>query len=143
MGQMRKANERTLAAQGRIRGVRMQQKSMAANQKVAESMAKTTKVMAKTAPDVRKTAQGMQQFQRENEKMQVQEEMLDDAMALALSDDEGAEDDVVNQVLSEIGIDINAQLPQGRTAALPTSTASAEADDDLMRRLNQLAAPPE
>ena len=67
-------------------------------------------VMSKTAPDVRKTAQTMQQFQKENEKMQMTEEMMDDAMALALSDDEGAEDDVVNEVLAEIGIDINAQV---------------------------------
>ncbi len=42
--QLRKANEKMLAAQGKIRGVQLQQKSMAANQKVAESMAKTTKV---------------------------------------------------------------------------------------------------
>ncbi|XP_075250940.1 charged multivesicular body protein 2a-like [Convolutriloba macropyga] len=140
--QMRKANERTLMAQGRIRGVQMQQKSMAANQKVADSMAQTTKVMAKASPDVRKTAQTMQQFQKQNERMQMQEEMLDDAMAVALSDDEGAEDEVINQVLSEIGVDINAQLPQGRQAPLP-ATGSVEADDDLMRRLNQLQAPPE
>ena len=56
----------------------------------------------------------MQQFQKkQNDKMQIQE-MLDDAMAIALSDDEGAEDKVINQVLSE-SVDINAQVTSNFT----------------------------
>ena len=66
--------------------------------------------MAKTAPDVRQTAKTMNEFARENEKMAVMDEMMEDAMAGAFSDDDEAEDDVIGQVLAEIGVDINAQV---------------------------------
>ena len=57
----------------------------------------------------------MQEFSRENQRMEMTEEMMGDAVDMAMGgeDDISATDDVVNQVLSEIGVEIGAQLETG------------------------------
>ena len=57
----------------------------------------------------------MKEFMRENESMGITEEMMGDAVDMAL-DQEGdleASDQVVNQVLSEIGIEVTDQIDGG------------------------------
>jgi len=50
------------------------------------------------------------EFEKENDIMDQRQEMMDDAIDDATMEDEGAEDEVVDQVLEEIGIDLRAAV---------------------------------
>mmetsp|Transcript_6488 Transcript_6488/g.11346 ORF Transcript_6488/g.11346 Transcript_6488/m.11346 type:complete len:205 (-) Transcript_6488:51-665(-) len=62
----------------------------------------------------------MREFMQENERMGMTEEFMADAVDMAMAD-EGEEeetDKVVNEVLAEIGIDLNEQLEAGHMRAV-------------------------
>merc|ERR1711953_1474183 len=86
--QLRNQKTRTYAAGAKMSSIQSQAKMMHTNQKMAQSMAKT-----------------MQNFEKENMKMEMTEEMMNDAMesAFAESGDEEEADNIMNQVLDEIG----------------------------------------
>ena len=46
------------------------------------------------------------EFEKENDIMDQRQEMMDDAIDDVTMEDEGAEDEVVEQVLEEIGVDL-------------------------------------
>merc|ERR1712241_8687 len=91
-----------------------QTKMMHANTKMAQSMAKTTKTMGQInkVMDPQKVAKTMQQFERENMKFEMSEEMMNDALesAFAESGDEEETDAIIGKVLDEIGIDNIGQM---------------------------------
>ena len=64
--------------------------------------------------DMPKLQKIMMEFERENAKAEMQQEMMGDAMddAMADDDDEEEEDKIVGQVLDEIGISFNDEVPQ-------------------------------
>ncbi|KIW21586.1 hypothetical protein PV08_02166 [Exophiala spinifera] len=88
------------------------------------------------------------EFERENDIMDQRQEMMDDAIddVTGLEDEEEGEE-VVNQVLDEIGVDLNNALgetptgiqkqavPEGRVAQ---AIGGGGEDDDLQARLNNL-----
>jgi charged multivesicular body protein 2A len=88
-------------------------------------------------------------FQRENELMDMRQEAMDDAIDEVTGlDDEEESEDIVNQVLDEIGVNLGQSLGETPTG-LHTESANqgkvAEAvgggnpaDDDLQARLNDL-----
>ena len=87
---------------------------MGANVKLSEAMATTTKTMGNmnklmNPQEISKT---MQDFNVANTKMEMSEEIMNDALddILADSDDEAEQDAVVNQVLDEIGIEISGKV---------------------------------
>jgi division protein CdvB (Snf7/Vps24/ESCRT-III family) len=82
----------------------------------------------------------MAQFAMENEKMNMTSEIMDDALDDALDDEEmeGEADDVVQQVLDEIGIDITAvNAPRTKVQHAQKHT-EAQNDEDLTDRLTAL-----
>ena len=111
-------------------------------------MASAAKVMEQVgiAHNPQKVAQSMQQFQKENAKMDMASEMMDDVLDDVFDSAEGEEetDELVGQVLDEIGIDTAAQLGSAPRKALnkgkeAVSQEDAEADE-LISRLAQLKA---
>ncbi len=65
-------------------------------------------------------AQIMKDFERENERAEVQQDMMNDAIDGAM--DEGnqeAEDSMFNQVMDELGIDFSSSVPQASGTAVP------------------------
>jgi division protein CdvB (Snf7/Vps24/ESCRT-III family) len=114
---------------------------------VTESMKTANKVM-----DVKATTKIMVEFQRENERMNVKGEMMDDMLASAFDNDEMEEEaeNVTNQVLAELGVELDSQLvglnaPSKNPNASngeQLSTAEQDALDDLLpdlkARLNAL-----
>ncbi|EXJ65912.1 uncharacterized protein A1O5_10888 [Cladophialophora psammophila CBS 110553] len=88
------------------------------------------------------------EFERENDIMDQRQEMMDDAIddVTGLEDEEEGEE-VVNQVLDEIGVDLNnalgetptgiqkAAVPEGRVAQ---AIGGGGQDDDLQARLDSL-----
>ena len=112
--QMRKQKTRTFVVQSQVRGANSQSKVMGANVKLAESMGQTTKVMGQMNKmvDPQKMAKTMMEFERENAKMEMTEETMNDALddILTESGDEDEEQSVINQVLDEIGIEITSKV---------------------------------
>ena len=147
--QLRKQKARCYNAGSQIGAIGAQTKVMQANSKVAGAMAATAKTMGKVneALNPMQVMKSMQDFERENAKMSMKEEIMDDALSSALdqSDDEEEQDAIVTQVLDEIGIEINDKLmkaPAAATSALPglvsTSKAKKLSDSDIEAQLAKL-----
>lgn len=112
------------------------------------SVADTMKV-ANQAMDVKATTKIMAGFQRENERMEVKAEMMDDMLASAFDGDEIEEeaDQVTNQVLAELGVELDGQLvgldapskkPEGEQMTAEEQEALDDVLPDLKARLNAL-----
>ena len=89
--------------------------------------------------DISKTTKIMAEFQRENERIQVKEEMMDDVLMDAF-DTEGMEeeaDQLTNQVLAELGVELDQQLV-GLNA--PAKKLHAEEEEVLDEVLPDLKA---
>lgn len=111
---------------------------------VTQSMATANKQM-----DMKETSKIMAQFQRETEAMTVKEEMMDDVLADAF-DSEGVEEEaqeVTNQVLAELGIELDGKMvgldapmnkPQGEQLSAEEADALGDVLPDLKARLNAL-----
>jgi charged multivesicular body protein 2A len=120
---------------------------------MAEAMKSTAKAMHKMnkAVDVPAINKMMQDFERENAKTEIMQEIMGDTIDDALGGEanEEEEDAIVNQVLDEIGISFGDELPEaalrapGMKESAPSGkVAVAEADDpalsELEARLNNL-----
>jgi division protein CdvB (Snf7/Vps24/ESCRT-III family) len=112
------------------------------------SVTETMKV-ANSAMDVKQTTKIMTEFQRENERMEVKGEMMDDMLAAAFDGDEIEEeaDQVTNQVLAELGVELDSQLvglnaPSKKPAQGELTAEEQDALDDVLpdlkARLNAL-----
>ena len=114
--QMRKQKTRTFVVQSQIRGANSQSKIMGANVKLAETMGQTSKVMGQMNKmmDPQKVAKNMHDFEVANAKMEMSEEVMNEALddILGESGDEEEENAIVNQVLDEIGIEITNKVSQ-------------------------------
>uniref|UniRef100_UPI00397FEC43 Snf7 family protein n=1 Tax=Salmonella sp. s54925 TaxID=3159674 RepID=UPI00397FEC43 len=91
----------------------------------------------------------MMDFEKQSEIMDMKEEMMNDALddALGDEDDEDESDQIVTQVLDELGLQLNDDLtgvPQTGAALAPTGKVAAkepvaaDADADLQARLENL-----
>lgn len=86
----------------------------------------------------------LQDFEKENDIMTSKQEDMDGAMddMFQADGEEGQIEDVVGQVLAEIGIDMQGQLAaaKGGQAVAQPAAAAADLDQDLEARLNNLKA---
>jgi len=103
---------------------------------VGASMASATKVMTAVnkSMDQSRITETMQQFEMQNEKMSIAEQMIDDAIESL--DDEDAweeEDETLAMVMDELGLDVKSQMG----SAPQTSARIATADSG---KLEQAAA---
>ena len=82
----------------------------------------------------------MMNFARENEKFDMTQEMMNDAMDDAFAVDSGEEDAVVNQVLDEIGIEMTDQMVRLKPAPnrLPAQRHTNKDDQDIQAMLDNL-----
>lgn len=143
--QTRKQKQRTFVASSQIQAAGFQAKAMGANVKIAEAMGETSKTMGNMNKimDPAKMSKDMQAFAMANERMNMTEETMNDALddILADSDDEAEQDLVVNQVLDEIGIEISGKMmkaPSAHSGTIGESTANKKQDQDIEAMLAQL-----
>ncbi len=99
--------------------------------------------------DPQKTAKIMKDFEIQNMKMGMTDEMINETLdgVLEGSDDEAESDQIVNKVLDEIGIEISGKLINAPTPArggLAASRTAADEDDvsdaDIQNMLAKLKA---
>ncbi|XP_046701276.1 charged multivesicular body protein 2Ba isoform X1 [Silurus meridionalis] len=112
--QLRKQKNRTYSVSSKVTSMSTQTKVMNSQMKMAGAMSATAKTMqaVNKKMDPKKTLQTMQDFQKENLKMGMTEDMINDTLdeIFIESGDEEESQDIVNQVLDEIGIEISGKM---------------------------------
>ncbi|ROT78746.1 charged multivesicular body protein 2b-A [Penaeus vannamei] len=134
--QVRKQKARTYTADSRIKGVQAQQTSMQSNMKLANAMGATTATMKNMNQLVnpQDLSKKLKDFEQASAKFEMTEELMDSALddILTESGDEEEADDIVNQVLDEIGIEIGAKvagLPATHASSLGERSANKKTED--------------
>lgn len=146
--QLRKQKTRTYAVSSKVTSMSTQTKVMNSQMKMAGAMSTTAKTMqaVNKKMDPEKTLKTMQDFQKENMKMGMTEDMINDTLddLFDESGDEEESQDIVNQVLDEIGIEITGKMHRAPAAGKSVpSAASANkqatiSDDEIERQLRAL-----
>uniref|UniRef100_A0A6T8P7B5 Uncharacterized protein n=1 Tax=Hemiselmis andersenii TaxID=464988 RepID=A0A6T8P7B5_HEMAN len=123
-------------------GLRLQ--SIKSTQAMTDAMKGAARAMKSmnSAVDVKSMAKILGEFEKESALMDDKQEMMDDAIddAFEAEDEEGAINDVVGQVLAEIGIDLGGQMvgAPGAQPVAAAATAEAEGELSLEERLKNL-----
>lgn len=137
-----------------LQGVSLRIQTVRSNQQMMQSMKGATRLLGSmnrsmNLPALQRIAM---EFEKENDIMDQRQEMMDDAIDDSMEADEEESEDIVNQVLDEIGIDLNQKLgetPSGIVSGAVAEPKQAQAigaggvgsgggDDDLMARLDNL-----
>uniref|UniRef100_A0ABI7VXQ6 Charged multivesicular body protein 2B n=1 Tax=Felis catus TaxID=9685 RepID=A0ABI7VXQ6_FELCA len=130
---LRKQKTRTFAVSSKVTSMSTQTKVMNSQMKMAGAMSTTAKTMqaVNKKMDPQKTLQTMQNFQKENMKMEMTEEMINDTLDDIFdgSDDEEESQDIVNQVLDEIGIEISGKANLDTTEGFGTQSREKSHSD--------------
>jgi charged multivesicular body protein 2B len=112
--QVRKQREKLVSAKAHIGAVGMHATSMASQVAAASAIGSVTSAMAvaNSAMDVKETTRIMHEFTRENERLQVKQELMDEALIDAFDNDEVEEEaeQLTNQVLAELGVEMDSRL---------------------------------
>ncbi|KRT79236.1 hypothetical protein AMK59_7505 [Oryctes borbonicus] len=144
--QLRKQKTRTFQANSKIQGIGFQNKAMQANVKLADAMGVAGKTMA-DMNSVLKPEQVLatvDSFGKASMKMDMTEEMINDSLddILNESGDEQESDNIVTQVLDEIGIEVSGKVseaPAPDKGKLGESSKSKQlTDDDILEQLSKL-----
>ena len=118
---------------------------MTSTQSMTQAIGQASHVMAAfnkqmNLPEIN---QMLQDFNKQNQRMEMTEEMMGDAMDMAFENEEDLEatDQVVDQVLSEIGVEVGGALEHGPAQRLPARPQVEEQKQDfgeLESRFNAL-----
>ncbi|XP_034549761.1 charged multivesicular body protein 2Ba [Notolabrus celidotus] len=144
--QLRRQMGRTYSVSSKVTSMSTQTKVMNSQMKMAGAMATSAKTMAAVNKkmDPQKTLKSMQDFQKENMKMGMTEEMINDTLddIFDESGDEEESQDIVSQVLDEIGIEISGKMGKAPAAgkSIPTAASSKAtiSDEEIERQLRAL-----
>mmetsp|Transcript_589 Transcript_589/g.785 ORF Transcript_589/g.785 Transcript_589/m.785 type:complete len:222 (-) Transcript_589:84-749(-) len=146
--QIRNQKDKMYASKAHLNSVGMQATSMATQVAAGAAIGSVSTAMGKmnTAIDAKEMTKIMADFTRQNEVMEVRQEMMDDALTDAFDADgiEEEADEVTGQVLAELGIEMDKDMvglsvpsktPAGQTAE---EDVLADAMPDLKARLDAL-----
>lgn len=149
--QVRNQKGKMYEAKAHLSSVGMQATAMASQVAVSSAIGSVSSAMgvANSKMDATEVAKIMNEFTKQNEIATVKEEMMDDALADAFDNDEVEEEaeEVTNQVLAELGLELDGQMvgldapskvPLGEEANKEEVDALMETLPDLRARLNAL-----
>lgn len=143
---VRKHQEKFVGLQAQLRAISLQMTTMSSTHALADSMKSATKAMQRLNAQLQLPAlqKIMVEFAKQSEGMEMKQEMIGDAIEDAMDNEEDATetDAVVNQVLDEIGINMNEGLVDvpGKKVEkeVEKKDKDHEADKELENRLNNL-----
>jgi|EP00979_Chaetoceros_neogracilis_P015300 hypothetical protein len=143
--QIRNQKDKLYSTKANLGSIGMQATSMATQVAATAAIGNVSGAMAKAngainAKDMNKI---MADFQRQNEVMDVRQEMMDDALTDAFDADglDAEADEVTGQVLAELGIELDSQMVGLSAPSAMPAGATAEEEDampDLKARLDAL-----
>lgn len=148
--QIRKQKTRTYTAQGKVRGIGVQNKTMGSTIKMAEAMKNTADTMKNMNAIMKpeQIAATAREFQQGISRMNMTDEMIDEAFddMLEGSDDEQESNKIIDQVLDEIGIEISGKMANtpgavsGKvgTTSKTSTTSNVPTDADIEAQLARL-----
>lgn len=112
-----------------IQGINMKMLTMKSSQEMMSAMKNVGQAMGRMNAQMNlpKMQQMMMDFAKENEMMDMQQEMMGDAIDGVMEDegDEEEEAEVVSKVLAEIGLDMDGKLGEAPTTAPGQAQAEA------------------
>lgn len=124
-----------------MQSVSMQLTTMRTNESMANAMGNMVQIMGKMNQTMNLPAmtQVMMSFEMEHGKMEMTTEMMDDAMGdmLGGADEEAQTDDVINQVMDELGLEQGSKLGAVATAH-GTPGQLDVADGEFEKRMEEL-----
>jgi len=144
--QVRNQRAKLFSTRAHLGAVGMQASAMASQVTATTAIGSVTGAMktANKAVDAKEMSKIMNEFSRENEVMEMRQELMDDALT-DVFDAEGVEEEaeeMTSQVLAELGIEMDKQFVGLATpSALPAGEQIAEEEDqlpDLKARLDAL-----
>jgi len=125
-----------------MQSVSLRLQSVKSTQAMQEAMKGAAKAMHKMNAQTDLSAMNkiMQEFERENDIMTAKQEDMDEALddMFQVDGEEGKIDDVVSEVLAEIGIDTKGQMAPAAGGRVAAQTGPEVAEEDLEARLNNL-----
>eukprot|EP00035_Acanthoeca_spectabilis_P005768 m.117250 g.117250 ORF g.117250 m.117250 type:complete len:212 (-) comp13178_c0_seq1:118-753(-) len=138
----RKHIRKMLQMKTQIQAVSLKIQTMKSTVTMAEAMKGVSKAMGKMnkTMNMPQLQQVMRDFERESGVMDAKQDMMDDMIDSAMEDedDEAEADNMVQQVLEELGLAAGSGLADADLAApVPAAPVAAE-DENLMARLNAL-----
>ena len=142
----RKYGQKFYRMKAQLTAVSLRLQTLSSTQQMASAMRGVTKAMSSMNKSMNLPAMQkiMQEFERQNEMMGMKEEMMNEAIDEAMDDEgdeEGETEDMIAQVMDEIGLDFKTKVGVSDSAmpAVQQAQASTEADDQaLQARLNAL-----
>jgi charged multivesicular body protein 2A len=112
-----------------LQAVSLRMAELKSTQAMSDAMRGTTKAMAamNRRMNLPAVAKIMREFERQNAKMEMTGDMMGDAMDMAFEGEgeEAESDELVNQVLDEIGVDTGAAMAKVPAGAVPAQAAAA------------------
>lgn len=112
--QTRKQREKIMTAKAQLGAVGMNAAAMATQVAAASAIGNVSNAMKTTnkVMNIKDTTKILQEFQRENERLDLKQEMMDDALMDAFDNDE-IEDEaeqLTSQVLAELGVEMDSKM---------------------------------
>ena len=130
-------------AKANLQGIQIQLMTASGQEAIVSSMKNACKSykMLNGLMDPKAMQKIMAEYQKESMKQEIMSEVMDGAMDDVLGTDQAAEDELVDQVLQEIGVSVTGAMgdvPMGEIAQPATANPAAPATDDITNRLNNL-----
>lgn len=146
--QLRKQKEKLYETKAQLSSVGMQATAMSAQVSMVSAMGNVTSALssANEVMDATKLSKTMHEFAKQNETAKVKEELMNDALADAFdeSDVEEEADNVTDQVLAELGIEMDQKMvgleAPSKIQGGEDDVATTEEEEALMDALPDLKA---
>eukprot|EP01080_Neovahlkampfia_damariscottae_P009938 gene9938-2259_t len=138
--QVREQQQRLTKMGSTMNAMKYKATTAGANQTLLNSMAKTNKVMdsVNAKMDPKQMNDVMMNFQKQNAKMDISDEMLDDLMDGLGEEDEEEVDNAVSQVLDEIGVETSNKLDSIQTGKTTLKKQEEKSDPETEKLLKEL-----
>lgn len=146
--QVRNQKAKMVEAKAHLSSVGMQATAMASQVAVSSAIGSVSSAMsvANSKMDSTEVMKIMHEFTKQNEIANVKEEMMDDALADAFDNEDVEEEaeEVTNQVLAELGLELDGQMvgldAPSKVPVTEEAEATKEEVDALMETLPDLRA---
>lgn len=136
---MKDSETKFIKLKAELRSLSAQMDSMAATAQLQKAMKNVSRTLGTMANQIKlpELQAALQKYQMESEQMEMKQDMINDALDDALDQDSDAEDELIQKVMDEVGLDFNSGLVDAPMAK-KEEVVEDQVDDDLQKRLNNL-----